>query len=64
MNNGINKFNTTPPYNCYVVGGSYSRKNNNKIYIMKFCNLHETKYDDDVDEEDVIQNPDAVVNHI
>jgi len=64
IDNGITKYNNAPPYNCYIVGGSYISNENNKLYIMKFCNLHETKYDDDIDEDDVEQNPDAFVNHV
>jgi len=30
---------------------------------MKFCNLHETKYDDELSEDDSM-HPDAQLNHL
>lgn len=38
------------PYNSYLVAGSQTTSANGFVYLMKWFNMHKTKYDDDPDK--------------
>lgn len=37
------------PYQVYTVQGSSNNTSSNSIYLTKWCKLHKTKFDDDIE---------------
>jgi ribosome assembly protein RRB1 len=54
------------PLSVYAVGGSQAPPGEqNSIYVMKWCNLHKTRFDDDseaIDEEDVENDEEPIIH--
>lgn len=44
------------------VAASYNLNKSNKLYVMRFKDLHETKFDDEISDEDS-QHKDAEIYH-